>query len=173
MIAREKPLPSDPDGNGPQSNSSDPDHEADSTSGFDGAPSPLEPLLRHIAELQMLVRHYVRARADQILARARTIAFLAAAGVLGVFVGVAFVVTAVVLALRGIAGGLMSLGLQPWAADLITGLACIAAIASFLAIGFFVQRSVFRRKTRNDYEHYRARYRAKFGDGLDKAGREK
>ncbi|HEX3999825.1 MAG TPA: hypothetical protein VHX65_14840 [Pirellulales bacterium] len=168
MIARETPLPTDSTNNGP--NAGPQTNRLDPEEGSPVDPSPLAPLLRHLAELQMLVGHYLRARADQISSRVRMVLFWAVAGIVGLFVGVAFMVTAVVFILRGIVTGLIALGLQPWAADVITGVVCIAAVASFIAIGFLTQRSAFRRKRRDDYEHFRARYRAKFGHGFDEAG---
>ncbi len=134
-------------------------------------PSPFDPLVRHLSELQMLAGHYLRARADQIMARARTILLWAIAGAIGLIIAVAFLATAVVLVLRGISAGLMLLGLQPWAAELLTGIVCIAIVALSLAIVAFTQNAAARRKKRDDYEHFRARYRAKFGHSLDETGR--
>ena len=145
---------------------------SDSTAGDVGdEPSPFDPLLRHLSELQMLAGHYVRARADQIKARVRMLVFWAIAGLVGLIIAVAFLVTAVVLVLRGIATGLVLLRLQPWAADLITGLVCIVAVGATIAFVSLSQKSAARRKRRDDYEHFRARYRAKFGHSLDENDR--
>ena len=63
-------------------------------------------------------------------------------------------------------------GLQPWAADLITGIVCIAVVAAGLLIVSVTQQSAALRKRRDDYEHFRARYRAKFGRSFDDAKRD-
>jgi hypothetical protein len=167
MIARENPSAGEQERStaqgtgGPGSGASDGSNE----------PSPFDPLLRHLSELQMLAGHYVRARADQIAARVRMLLFWAIAALVGVIIAVAFLVTAVVLVLRGIATGLILLGLQPWAADFITGLVCIVAIGSTIAFVSLSRKRAARRKGRDDYEHFRARYRAKFGHSLDETGR--
>lgn len=149
--------------------------------GFDGGefpeasdaesgPSPFDPLVRHISELQMLAGHYLRARIDEILARMRSIVLWAIIGTIGLVVAVAFLATAVVLMLRGIANGLILLGLQPWAAELLTGVVCIAVVGVVLTIVAVSQSAAARRKRRDDYEHFRARYRAKFGHSLEETG---
>ncbi len=134
--------------------------------------SPLEPLLKHFAELQMLVGHYFRARADNISTQVRKLVFWIVAGVVGLVVAIAFLVTAVVLVLHGIAVGLMLLGLPGWAADLITGGVCIGIVALVLVFATMSQSRAARRKRRDDYEHFRARYRAKFGRSFDETGRD-
>jgi hypothetical protein len=170
MIAKENDSTTETDG--PNSGPSDvPDRAESSASGSENEPSPFDPLLRHLSELQMLAGHYVRARADQISARVRTLLFWAVAAVIGLIIAVAFLVTAVVLVLRGIATGLILLGLQPWAADLITGAICIGAVAATVAIVWLSQTRSARRKRRDDNEHFRARYRAKFGRSLDESAR--
>lgn len=169
MIAREKPSPTDPKGQ--------PDPGAAGSRGRidpsgESSPSPFEPLLRHLAELQMLAGHYLRARASQITARVRMLVLWAIVAMIGLVIATAILVTAVVLVLHGIAVGLMSLGLLPWAADLITGGACILIVALALFAVSMSQRSAARRKKRDDYEHFRARYRAKFGHSVEDAGRD-
>jgi hypothetical protein len=134
-------------------------------------PSPFDPLLRHLSELQMLAGHYLRARADQISARVRLLLFWAIAGLIALIIAVAFLVTAVVLLLRGISNGLVLLRLQPWAADLITGVVCIGAVGATIAVVLLSQKFAARRKRRDDYEHFRARFRAKFGHGFEESGR--
>jgi len=172
MIAREKPS-TEPDR--PNAGQSRADRAESSTSDVENEagndPSPFDPLLRHLTELQMLAGHYLRARADQITSRLRILLFWAIAAVIGLVVAVAFLVTAVVLVLRGIATGLALLGLLPWAADLLTGVVCIAAVASTMAVVSLTQKRAVRRKRRDDYEHFRARYRAKFGHSLDENDR--
>ena len=170
MIAREDHSTTESDG--PNSGQSDfTDRAKSSASDLENEPSPFDPLLRHLTELQMLAGHYVRARADQISARVRKLLFWAIAAVVGLIIAVAFLVTAVVLVLRGIATGLMLLGLQTWAADLLTGIVCIGAVATTMAIVSLLQKRAARRKRRDDYEHFRARYRAKFGHGFEETGR--
>jgi hypothetical protein len=170
MIAREKPPTTESerhDSGKPESSSG-----AAADLGETGnEPSPFGPLLRHLSELQMLAGHYIRARADQITARVRTLLFWAIAGAIGLIIAVAFLVTAVVLVLRGIADGLVRLHLQSWAAELVTGVVCIGAVASAMAIVSWSQKKAARRKRHDDYEHFRARYRAKFGHGFDETGR--
>jgi hypothetical protein len=169
MIARQTRSAGEPEQSTAQEAGVEQSDSSASDSG--GGPSPFDPLLRHLSELQMLAGHYVRARADQITARVRRLVFWAVAAMVGLIIAVAFLVTAVVLVLRGIAAGLILLGLQPWAADLITGLVCIVAVGSSIAFVSLSQKSAARRKRRDDYEHFRARYRAKFGHGVDEAGR--
>jgi hypothetical protein len=163
MIAREKPAGDEQRVGG----ADNPTRTDDVGSG----PSPFDPLFRHFGELQMLVGHYLRARADQISSRVRSILFWAIAGIIGLILAVAFLVTSVVLVLHGIAAGLARAGLQPWAAELTTGVVCIAVVAVGLAIVSVTQRSAARRKRRDNYEHFRARYRAKFGRSFDDAKR--
>ncbi len=189
MIAREDHAANEPDGPsseksvfpdrtesipaGPSSDGSSPAGSSPAGSSPAGSdePSPFDPLLRHLSELQMLAGHYLRARADQISARVRMLLFWAIAGLIALIIAVAFLVTAVVLVLRGIANGLVLLRLQPWAADLVTGVVCIGAVGATIGILLLVQKSAARRKRRDDYEHFRARYRAKFGHGFEESGR--
>jgi uncharacterized membrane protein len=166
MIARDKNATTETARPNPE-RSDIPNQEDSSPDAGRNEPFPLEPLLRHLSELQMLAGHYLRARADQVLDRARILLFWAIAGLVGLIVAVAFLATAVVLLCRGIANGLMTLGLQPWAAELLTGIACIVVVATVMSIGSLSSRIAAKRKRRDDYEHFRARYRAKFGHGLD------
>lgn len=166
MIARENTSPM-PDGDG-ASASERSETRIDAASG----PSPFDPLLKHLAELQMLVGHYLRARADGISAKVRSIVLWVIVGIVGLVVVIALLVTAVVLALHGIAVGLMMLGLPEWGADLVTGAVCIAVMALVLLIATISQFRSARRKRRDDYEHFRARFRAKFGHSFDDARRD-
>src|SRR4051794_7065410 len=91
------------------------------------APHPLDPLLAHLADLREQASLYAEATADRVKLTVRQAAVRAALGCLALLAGAAVVVTAAVLMLNGIAGGIGALiGNRLWAGQLITGLGLLA-----------------------------------------------
>jgi hypothetical protein len=108
-------------------------------------------------ELRRHADWYLQATADSFRLTVRQMALRGVLAVLGLVVGVAFLVTASVLTLNGLAGGIaVALDGRLWAGQLITGLVLLigVALASWLAIRKITANS--RRRTIEKYErrHY-------------------
>jgi hypothetical protein len=120
-------------------------------------PHPLEPLLKHLAELQTHVSHYLQATADKVRLSARQAAVWAALGLAAAVVGATVLVTATVLVLYGAANGIAaSLGGRLWAGQLIVGSVVLTGIALACWLGLRSFTASSRRKTIDKYErqHY-------------------
>ena len=117
-----------------------------------------------LAELSDYLSYYVAARTDAIKASVRNAGLYAALGVIGLFAGGALVVTAVVLLLRGIAGGLAVLfGNRLWLGELVTAILFLALIGggAWFMLGRLTKAS--RERTVKKYVSRQQQQRAKFG----------
>jgi hypothetical protein len=97
-------------------------------------------------ELSEYLGHYFAARSDLWKLRGSKLAWNAALGALAGVVGFSLIAVAIARLLAGVAGGLALLfGGRAWAADLVTGVAVLAAIG----IGFTLVRARAARERRN------------------------
>lgn len=125
---------------------------------------PLAPLRIYLAELQDYAAYYLAARADALKLQARTILTYGVLGLMAGMAAAAGLITAVVLALGGIANGLGQLmGGRIWAGQLITGLGVLIIAAATVVIGLRSVTNSSRRRTMAKYEHWRNQQRAQFG----------
>jgi hypothetical protein len=116
-------------------------------------PHPLEPLMAHLAQLRRHAELYVEATADSLRLTVRQTALRAVLAVLGLVVGAALLVTASVLTLNGVAGGIAAaLGGRIWAGQLITGLVLLIGVALACWLGIRRITATSRRKTIEKYE---------------------
>lgn len=146
----------------PDSSAQGTDQDRSGTNGH--APHPLDPLLRHLAELREYAATYSQVKADRWKLSARQAAIRAVLGSVAAVAGIGFVVTASVMVLNGIAGGLAELmGDRWWAGQLVTGLLLFIALGLAAWLGV---RSITKSSRQRTVERYEQRYReqqARFG----------
>lgn len=153
--------------------------ESAARAGFDGGqpvadtgnpgPSPGESFresLRQFGEIREYAAYYVAAKIDALRLGIRNIIVLAALGLIGLIAASAVIVTAVVLALLGIAGALT--GLMPaWAANLVIGVLVLLAVALGVLIVMSRLMKSSRRQTVEKYESRKHRQQTEFGHDVE------
>jgi hypothetical protein len=126
-----------------------------------------------LAELRIYAGYYLAAKLDRLKLTIRQIVLLAIVGLVGVIAAVGAVVTAIVLLLCGIAGGLAALcGHTPWLGDLLCGLLVLGIIA--FGLWYFVRSfsKASRQATVDKYEREQAKQRTEIGqDVAQRAGK--
>jgi len=127
-------------------------------------PEALRRLQAQLEELSEYARLYAAARKDAILASTRNVALWAAAGVVGLVVVSAALVTAAVLGLVGLAQIIgIALGDRLWAGYLITGFGLLLIVALSFAAMIVQVRRRFRKQLVDKYAKRHASQRARFG----------
>lgn len=135
---------------------------------FEGTTPPEEdPVARlhvQLNELQAYLRQQWAARTDRVLLGVRRLAVLAMAGVVALLALAAWVVTAVVLLLTGLTGGLATLlhG-RLWLAGIIVGGSAIGLVTLSVAVLYGAWQAVSKRRTRQKYEHKQREQQRQFG----------
>lgn len=128
------------------------------------AEDPLARLRLELTELQAHLRQQWAARTDRVLLGMRRWIALATVAILALLALVAWVVTAVILLLAGVTGGLATvLHGRFWLAGIIVGVGAIALLAVSLAALYAGWHAVSRRRTRQKYERARREQRRQFG----------
>ena len=146
--------------------------EADASPGEAPSSSPppgeaIREALFQFAKLREFAAYYVSVRIDSLRLLVRRLGI--AAGMIAVIgVGVlALVVTAVVLLMRGVAGGLAALFPHyPWLGDLIAGVLFLLVPVIAILIGMRVVTRTFRSFTVEKYETRQRQQRQHFGSDV-------
>ncbi len=126
----------------------------------------------HAAETLDYLGHYIRARLDLGKLALRNGLIKAAAGAVGLLVGVAIVATAAVLLTAGIAGGLGAMvGGRLWLGQLITGVLILGLVAAGGARAARSIRESSRKRRLREYARRKRRQRARFGRDAEQAAR--
>jgi len=149
----------------------------DSARSSNSAPKPSELLSRLselIGELKEYVAYYVAAKLDTYKTSARNVGVYAGLGIVGLFAAAAFVMTAVVLLLLGLAGALGVLfssdyGPRYWLGGLIVGGAVFIILGIGIVVGMKWLTGNFRKTTVNKYEQRKRWERGTFGRSVDDA----
>lgn len=130
----------------------------------DAPPNPWAPLVENLRELIDYASYYLSVQADQVRLRIRRAVMAAVLGLLAMIGGTALLVTAIVILLAGIGGGLGELfGGRVWLGYLVTGLAVVILLGLTLLA---VTRSVFRisrHRTIEKYAELRQQQRRQYG----------
>lgn len=124
--------------------------------------------LHQVGELKEIAAYYIAAKADSLRLSVRTILVYAVLGVLGVFLGSAALVTAVVLLLTGLSGAIGTL-FNPdraWAGALIVSVAILALVVVGALIGIKRLTGSGRKKTVQKYESRQQDQRSRFGHSV-------
>jgi hypothetical protein len=128
-------------------------------------------LRTRFAELGEYVSFYLAAKADALKVTIRNAGVLAVLGVLGLLAGSAFVITAVVLLERGIAGGLGALfGGRLWLGEIVASVLFLGLLAGAVWFGMKKLTATSRQKTVTKYESRLQQQRAKFGTDVHERG---
>jgi hypothetical protein len=126
--------------------------------------SPLEPLLKNLAEVQEYFSHYVDARKDELKVTAQRWAVLAFAAIGAALVVFTLLVSAVVFLMNGLAAAIsLAAGGRLWVGELVVGAGLIIGFGALAAI---IVNRLFQsacRAMRSKYESRHRRQRAQFG----------
>ena len=134
--------------------------------GSPGAPNahPLDPIIKHLAELREFALHYVAARKDQAQVAARRLLVLLGIVVFAGAAGITLLVTSAVLVLTGLAAVVGdALGSSAGIGQLVVGSGTLLAFCLMLWLGLAVRRRFARQQTRQKYERRHDAQRARFG----------
>jgi len=132
--------------------------------GSSPADDPLKPLLRSLGELKEYIGYYLSSQGDAVQLKIRQGLLWAVLGIACGLVGLAALITSVVLLLDGVAEGLAILfGDRLWAGELVTGAAILilAAIAAYFVVARITKTS--RQRIIQKYERRRQKQRVEFG----------
>ncbi len=101
----------------------------------ESAADALRTAWARIAELPAFARYFLAAKIDRLKLTIRQYVMLAALGVLALLAAASAVITAIVLVLQGIAGGLTVLcGHGAWIGDLLCGIIVLGAVGISIRI---------------------------------------
>lgn len=135
-----------PSGAGERIEDSGTDNEASAT-------DALQMAWARFVELGGYARYFVSAKIDRLKLTIRQYVVLAILAMLGLLAAAGAVVTAIVLALRGVAGGLAVLcGNTPWLGDLLCGVLVLGGVAILLRVALVRVTRMSREATINKYE---------------------
>jgi hypothetical protein len=125
---------------------------------------PLDPLLKHAAELREYGLDYLSARRDEFKSAARRL-LLRAAAVFAAFLAVLTLLAAgIVLCLNGLAAILSAAwGKEAGWGQVVVGAGALTVLAAACAIGAWQWNRVARKKVREKYEHRHQNQRATVG----------
>jgi len=132
---------------------------------------PVARLRLQLDELQAYVRQQWVARTDRALLGLRRLALLAFLGSVALVAVAAWIVTAVVLFLKGATDGLgILLAGRVWLAGLIVGAAALTLVAVGAVVAYAVWAAVSKRRTRIKYEHRQHEQRRRYGRSAQDRG---
>ena len=128
------------------------------------AAEALNQLLRQVTELYTYVLHFVTAKADGIKLTVRQAVMWAVVGILGLIAASSALVTAVVLLLTGLAGGLaVAFDSEVWLGKVVVGFLLLVIIALGTLVGLRMQQRKSRLKKVQQYAERQLQQRATFG----------
>lgn len=143
-----------------------------------GAPASwrevLASMVERLGEIRDYVGYYAETKSDGVKQQAIWAGIYAALGILAGLIGAAVLVTATVLLVNGIAGGLAALfGHREWLGQLVTGLLLLGLFAGGAVVGLKVLRASFKKKLRAKYEQRHQEQRGRFGADVPQRARER
>jgi hypothetical protein len=125
-----------------------------------------------VRELIAFAAYYVAAQVDRFKLTAINIAMFVILGAVAAFVGVAVVLTAGVLLVVGVAGGLGELfGGRRWAGDLVTAVVILGVLLGGTVVAFKIVTKSTRGKLVAAYEQRKREQRSSFGTDVDEQSR--
>ncbi|MCC6424046.1 MAG: phage holin family protein [Phycisphaerales bacterium] len=120
-----------------------------------------------IGEFKEYASYFVSARWDGVKLSIRQVVLYTILGLLGLCVIAAFLATAVVLLLDGVAGGLGVLfGGRLWLGNLVVGVVILGLLAGGTILGMKRFKAKSRQKTVEKYESRKHQQRTRFGCDL-------
>jgi len=144
------------------SNSDRPD-EDEAVSSSDSPASAFTEVGKRISEIRDYAAYYVAAQLDRVKLSIRNVFFYIALGILGVVVGGAMAVMAIVLICLGFAGLLSRLFGHVWLGNLVSGAAILGALIVAAYVGLSYATRTSRERMVNAYEQRKRRQRDDHG----------
>ena len=132
-------------------------------------PEALKDIGKRFSELGEYVSYYLGAKLDGIKVSMRNIGIMAGLGVMGAIAGGGFLVTLIVLLLRGIAGAIGAL-FEPdrfWAGELITSVLFLTVVGIGVMVAMKKLTKSSRERTAKKYAARQQTERAKFGTDVN------
>jgi hypothetical protein len=128
-------------------------------------PEALKDIGTRLSELGEYVSYFLGAKVDGIKVSLRNVGIMAGLGVIGLIAAGGFIVTLVVLLLRGIAGAIGAI-FEPdrlWAGELITSVLFLTLLGVGVMMGMKKLTKSSRERTAKKYAARQQTERAKFG----------
>src|SRR5215204_7742922 len=128
-------------------------------------PEALKDIGTRLSELGEYVSYYLGAKVDGIKVTLRNVGIMAGLGVVGLIAAGGFIVTLMVLLLRGIAGAIGAI-FEPdrlWAGELITSVLFLTLLGVGVMMGMKKLTKSSRERTAKKYAARQQTERAKFG----------
>jgi hypothetical protein len=149
-----------------------------STTPGEQEPSPAEAfrrLQKQVEELQAYFTHFVSAKVDSAVFSARRLAVWTVLGVVGLIALAALIVTAIVLALNGVAHGLAVLFAgRLWLGQLVVGGGILILLVLSILIGVRTWQTRWRQQKVQQYDERQLQQRVAFGHSVaDRATEER
>jgi hypothetical protein len=128
-------------------------------------PEALKDIGKRFSELGEYVSYYIGAKIDGIKVSVRNVGIMAGLGVMGAIAGGGFLVTLMVLLLRGIAGAISAIFDPdlPWAGELITAVLFLTVIGIGVMVAMKKLTKGSRERTAKKYAARQQQERIKFG----------
>ena len=131
------------------------------------AAEALNQLLRQVMELYTYVLHFITAKADGIKLTVRQAVMWAVVGILGLIAASSVLVTAIVLLLSGLAGGLaVAFDSEAWLGKVVVGFLLLVIIAVGTLLGVRMQQRKSRHKKVQQYAERQLQQRTTFGHNV-------
>jgi uncharacterized membrane protein len=148
-----------------------------STAPGEQEPSPAEAfrrLQKQVEELQAYFAHFVSAKVDSAVLSARRLAVWAVLGIVGLIALTGLIVTAIVLALNGVANGLAVLFGRLWLGQLVVGSGILILLVLSILIGVRTWQTRWRQQKVQQYDERQLQQRVAFGHSVaDRATEER
>ena len=137
-------------------------------------PEALKDVSTRLSELGEYVSYYLGAKVDGVKVSLRNAGIYAGLGVIGLMAGGGFVVTLIVLLLRGIAGGIGAIFEpdRPWAGELITAALFLSAMGIGVMMALKMLTKSSRERTAKKYAARQQQERSKFGTDVRQRSQE-
>ena len=137
-------------------------------------PEALKDIGTRISELGEYVSYFLAAKVDGIKLTLRNVGIMAGLGLIGLIAAGGFIVTLMVLLLRGIAGaiGAMFNPDRPWAGELITAVLFLTIVGVGVMMALKKIGKASRERTAKKYAARQQTERAKFGTDVRQRAQE-
>jgi hypothetical protein len=132
----------------------------------DGVTESVKSAMHSLGEARSYFNHYIQAKLDGAKATARLMVLYAFLSVFGIIVALSATVTATVLLVMGVAGGLARLlggAERAWLANLLVGAVFIAGVGIGMSVAYPLILGRLRRRTVRKYDAIQRRQQMDFG----------
>ena len=133
-------------------------------------PEALAAVFRQLTEAVEYLAYLLATQVDRVKLKVRNVLLLAALGMMGVAVAMAFLACTVWLLLSGVAGGVgVLLGDQPWLGSIVTSIVILLIVVPATWIAYRRVQASGWKAVRERYRQRHAEQKARFGREVEEA----